>query len=409
MNIKYSIKKEGKQWLYSLEFVYLPEERTLDAVMDRFSAFARKVFDKLENVGFQWDEIVHFILMEENGYRTSEVKVRKMDIERIKEILNALMAAYEKTLPEVLESRPYLKEITRELKPDTIEEIKKFYVEHGLGKPVQTFLKGTIKKDWGIKSYMVTIDVDEKLIKNMKLSFIDCFLLKEFPDTNEKWWIKFDAPTTTFTIPYGNYTEQEIEQFLTEKDLNLVAEKMESAIHNTVCYKPIRAQNTLNLDQNQTNCLNKIGIVNPLCTISYELKKETPGQKLQMVDASVQLSAEEYDILKYHYLNGFRGKRIYTSTISFDSPLKKLRDNEIISDEKELSTPETLEQLFKEIADDVKTLQNRIVNSIIQNARLLKPKKVKDQDIFGNIEMSSETKKELAPVLLEVRLTQENN
>ena len=87
----------------------------------------------------------------------------------------------------------------------------------------------------------------------------------------------------------------------------------------------------------------------------------------------------------------------------------KLRDNEIISDEKELSTPETLEQLFKEIADDVKTLQNRIVNSIIQNARLLKPKKVKDQDIFGNIEMSSETKKELAPVLLEVRLTQENN
>ncbi|NCO28750.1 MAG: hypothetical protein GW894_05870, partial [Caldiserica bacterium] len=90
MNIKYSIKKEGKQWLYSLEFVYLPEERTLDAVMDRFSAFARKVFDKLENVGFQWDEIVHFILMEENGYRTSEVKVRKMDIERIKEILNAL-------------------------------------------------------------------------------------------------------------------------------------------------------------------------------------------------------------------------------------------------------------------------------------------------------------------------------
>ncbi len=406
MDIKYSIKKEGKQWLYSLEFVYLPEERSLDAVIDRYSAFARKVFDKLENVGFQWDEINQFIFMKDRGYRRSEIKIRKMDIERIKGILNVLMAAYEETLPEALEAKPYLKEIIVQLKPDTIEEIKKFYAEHGLGKPVQTFLKGTIKKDWGIKSYMVSIDVDEKLIENMKLSFVDCFLLKKSTATNEEWWIRLDV-STTFTVPYSNYTEQEIEQFLTEKDLNLVAEKMESAIHNIVCFKPKSDQNILNLDQNQTNCLNKIGISNPLCAISYELKKETPGQKLQMINASVQLSREECDILKYHYVNGFHGKRIYTSTMSFGSSLIKLADNKIIYDEKELSTPETSKQLFEEIAAEVKKLQDRIVNSIIQNARLLKPKKA--EDIFGNIEMSSKTKKELAPALLEVRLTQENN
>ncbi len=388
MNIKYSIREKGIHWEYSVVYEYLQEERAVGAYVKEDSAFLGKLYDKLQNSGVQNSEIHKFIFGEEYSSRwgwseRNNIEIDEQDIPRIKEVLQVLRQAYDETLEEALNEKQYHYIFTFDSDSNTLDEIQKVLMKKSLQPLITPLFTLKIDKDWGFRDVCTTLEIPEELNKIGILKapyFLSDSLRVDF----------YRKESKVLEISYLEI-ESRVKKIIEEEVPGFI-KHFATVIHNITTFQPIHIQDTIALDQEQKEILRRKGDSEPLCSISYLIEQKTYYDGQLTIEAYLDLSDDELEWLRGRTIHSFVDERNSIQPLRFSETHIK-----IPMSDKVLTCPEVVIAFLK-------AYQNKVVKAISEHAPT--ERKPLRRKFSGNIEMSPETKERLAPLLVEVKLSQ---
>jgi len=388
MNIKYSIREKEIHWEYSVVYEYLQEERTVGAYVKEYSAFREKLYDKLQNSGVQNSEIHRFIFGEEYSSRwgwseRNNIEIDEQDIPRIKDVLGLLRKVYDETLEGALNEKQYHYIFTFDPDSNTLDEIQKFFTKKGLRPLVTPLFALKIDKDWGFQDVCTTLEIPEELNK--------IGILKAPPFHSDSLRVNFyRKESKVLEISYPEI-ESHVRKII-EEEVPEFLKHFATVIHNITTFQPIDIQGTIMLSHEQKEILRKKGDSEPLCSISYLIEQKAYYDGQPTIEAYLDLSDDELEWLRGRTIHSFAEERNSIQPLRFSEPHIK-----IPMSDKVLTCPEVVIAFLK-------AYQNKVVKSLLEHAPT--EKKPLRRKFSGNIEMSPETKEKLAPLLVEVQLTE---
>ena len=388
MDIKYFIKEKGIHWEYSVVYEYLQEETDVGAHIKDSDAFRKRLEDKLQNLGVQNSEIHRFIFRQKYSSRwgwseRNSIEIDEQDIPRIKEVLQLLRSTYDETLEEALNEKQYHYIFTFDPDFNTLDEIQKLFTKKGLRPLATPLFTLKIDKDWGFQDVYTTIDIPEELNKIGILKapyFLSDSLRVDFYRKESKV-LEVSYPEIESRVK--KIMEEEVPEFI---------KHFATVIHNLITFQPIHIQDTIALDQEQKEILRIKGNSEPLCSISYLIEQKAYYDEQPTIEAYLDLSDDELEWLRGRTIHSFAEERNSIQPLRFSEPHIK-----IPMSEKVLTCPEVVIAFLK-------AYQNKVAKSLLEHAPT--ERKPLRRKFSGNLEMSSETKERLAPLLVEVKLSQ---
>jgi len=162
----------------------------------------------------------------------------------------------------------------------------------------------------------------------------------------------------------------------------------------TIAFQPIHIQDTIALDQEQKEILRKKGDQEPLCSISYLIEQKAYYDNQPSIKAYLDFSDDELEWLRGRTIHFFAGERNSIQPLRFSDSETHI---EIPMSDKVL-TP------IEDVIAFLKAYQNKVVKSLLEHAPT--ERKPLRRKFSGIIAMSPETKERLAPLLVEVKLSQ---